>query len=162
LDHSFARAFAHGDLLVFAALVLLEVAADGDEVHRHAGAAFSAWFDVGLQAVKASAILIIFVFAAMRFSATQLLEAGNGHQSTSNAAAGSVDPATAGAETPNATTSAVPEKRAVTVDWKKLTAYSCFNTSIAVLAVMVSFAAAMRHLQYELDMEMQQHAGGGP
>src|SRR2546423_9545545 len=62
IPEPFGRAFSHGDLMVFSALVLLEAATEGE--HNHAQ---SAAMDVARTAAKISAIIFIMGFVATKY-----------------------------------------------------------------------------------------------
>ncbi|HWT00832.1 MAG TPA: hypothetical protein VN256_11350 [Pyrinomonadaceae bacterium] len=64
LEHPFVRAFAHGDLLIFSSLILLEAAIEGENA-PHQGF----WALCSRMVAKISAILLIAVYVAIKYSA---------------------------------------------------------------------------------------------
>lgn len=62
MDHPFERAFAHGDLLIFSALVLIEAVTEGE--HQHGQSNFKR---VGLQLAKVVAISFIMIFGFIKY-----------------------------------------------------------------------------------------------
>lgn len=62
LEHPFERAFAHGDLLLFAALLLIEAAVEGEQVRNENFRA-----RLGRQMSKGSAIILIFIFGFLKY-----------------------------------------------------------------------------------------------
>jgi hypothetical protein len=122
VKHPFQRAFAHGDLLIFAAMVLLEAAVEAEQVRR------AGWlFRAGRQLAKAFAVIIIFLFGFIRYDVT-VLDPELAHDSL-----GVV---------------------------KKLTGYSCFNSSVALVAVMASLLSFWSSAGREKE-ELLERIGGG-
>jgi hypothetical protein len=61
LGHPFQSAFAHGDLILFSVLILLEAAVEGEHI-RYRGA----WFHVGMHLAKVMAFFLILVFGFIK------------------------------------------------------------------------------------------------
>ena len=61
LEHPFQRAFAHGDLILFSVLILLEAAIEGEHI-RHRGA----WFHIGMHLAKVLALFLILTFGFIK------------------------------------------------------------------------------------------------
>lgn len=64
LPHPFQRAFCHGDLLVVAALILIEASLEGDHIEKQSGT-FRLWCNIG----RLIAVLLIFLFGFMKYDA---------------------------------------------------------------------------------------------
>src|SRR5947209_2914352 len=63
LPHPFVRAFAHGDLLIFSSLVLMEASIVGEHIPQQ-----SFWSLFNRIAAKIAAIVIIAIYAAIKYS----------------------------------------------------------------------------------------------
>lgn len=61
LEHPFERAFAHGDLILFSVLILLEAAVEGEHIRKQ-----GAWFHLRLHLAKVAAILLILIFGFVK------------------------------------------------------------------------------------------------
>jgi hypothetical protein len=61
IDHPFARAFAHGDLILFSILVLLEAAVEGEHIKNH-----GSLFQMGLGGARVTAILLMCVYGFVK------------------------------------------------------------------------------------------------
>jgi hypothetical protein len=67
MPHSFSEAFAHGELLIFAALVLIEVSFEGEELRGIPKDRFEPWFDGALPVLRFVAFMIIYAFGFIRY-----------------------------------------------------------------------------------------------
>jgi hypothetical protein len=110
VDHPFQRAFAHGDLLIFSALVMVEAAVELKEVRSR--------YDELLRFVAMSAIVI---FGFVKYGA-MLRESNLHHGDVSGLA-------------PEAAAAAVRAAHEAAVD---LHAFSFFNCAVAACAVIIS------------------------
>lgn len=61
LKHPYEKAFAHGDLLLFSVLILLEAAIEGEHLRSKDG-----WFHVLMALAKVGAVLLILIFGFMK------------------------------------------------------------------------------------------------
>lgn len=113
IDHPFQRAFAHGDLLIFSALILVEAAIELKEAKSR--------YDEVLRFV---AMVVMVVFGMVKYGA--MLREPHLHQ----AAAGTLSPEAA------ATLGRAAHEAAV-----ELNAFSFFNCAVAACAVAASLYA---------------------
>ena len=74
VGNPFSAAFAHGELLIFAAVLFIEVSFEGEEVRGAPDGLFNGWFDVVLPALKLVAVMVIFAFAIVRYDVLSLTE----------------------------------------------------------------------------------------
>src|SRR5262249_16227392 len=72
MPHPFGAAFAHGELLIFAAVLLIEVSFEGEELRGAPQERFDSWFDGALPILKLLALLIIFAFGFIRYDAVSI------------------------------------------------------------------------------------------
>jgi hypothetical protein len=72
IPQPFASAFAHGELLIFAAVLLIEVSIEGEEVRGVPDHQFDWWFDGALPALRFLALVILFGFGFIRYQVLSL------------------------------------------------------------------------------------------
>ena len=73
-SHPFAAAFAHGELLIFAAVLFIEVSFEGEEIRGAPDGSFSGWFDAFLPALRLMALMVIFIFGIVRYDVLALTD----------------------------------------------------------------------------------------
>ncbi|HXM59842.1 MAG TPA: hypothetical protein VN950_03230 [Terriglobales bacterium] len=72
VNSPFTSAFAHGELLVFAAVLLIEVSFEGEELRWAQENPFSVWFDGVLPFLKFIALFVICLFGFFRYDVVTL------------------------------------------------------------------------------------------
>jgi hypothetical protein len=72
MNAPFSAAFAHGELLVFAAVLLIEVSFEGEELRSAQDQPFEIWFDGVLPFLKFIALFIICLFGFLRYDVLTL------------------------------------------------------------------------------------------
>jgi Sec-independent protein translocase protein TatA len=145
-DHPFERAFAHGDLLIFSALVLIEATIEGERQHGH-----RRLMRTGLQVLKVVAIAFIFFFGFIKYdvmvrertaaqaeaqAAVKKVEAEQRRQAQEQPAQPPLAEVLQ-AEAQLAESSKAAEEHLMT----KMLAYSYFNCTVAAVSVIFSVFA---------------------
>jgi hypothetical protein len=121
MNAPFAAAFAHGEMLVFAAVLLIEVSFEGEEL-RGKDSPFDFWFDVALPFFKFGAMFVICLFGFFRYDVIAL----NGNAGTGTGVT------------------------AVRAADEQLFAYAVFNVTVASTAVLVAVFACVKHCEHEM------------
>jgi len=81
----FSAAFAHGELLVFAAVLLIEVSFEGEELRSTQNQPFEIWFDGVLPFLRFIALFIICLFGFLSYDVLTLSGQGVGGAVNPNA-----------------------------------------------------------------------------
>jgi hypothetical protein len=71
---SFIAAFAHGEILVFAAILLIELSFEGDELIVEPPTRFDAWVVKALPIMKLVAFALICLFGFIRYDVMRITE----------------------------------------------------------------------------------------
>lgn len=161
IPEPFGRAFAHGDLLVFSALVLLEAASEGEHLPGQ-----STMMDIVRMAAKISAILFIVCFVATKGDVLKKEYAVLTAARETVTAPVNGDRVNHGAEAPSGQTPA-PVKQSIkdhddsNIDTnedhlaKKMVAYSFLNWTVALVAVVSSILIFWFNLDREKKQDYQ-------
>lgn len=121
VPESFATAFAHGEMLLFAAVLLMEMSFEGEEL-RDPHCRFDLWFDLALPTFKLGALLVILLFGFFRYDVVTLsasVECGVGNDNICHSLS-------------------------------KLVAYAVFNVVVASTTVVIAIFACVKHCEHEL------------
>ena len=127
MPDAFGAAFAHGELLVFAAVLLIEVSFEGEELRGLPPDRFDAWFDGALPVFKLLALLIICTFGFIRYDVVSMRA--------------QLD-------------SKVKDVCVVCLE-QKLSAYAVLNMTIALASVTISFFSCFKHCEHELQRRLE-------
>jgi hypothetical protein len=125
LQTPFIAAFAHGELLVFAAVLLIELSFEGDELRGKPDREFHSWFDKGLPVLKLMAFILICVFGFIKYDVTVIsARLEHGHSGD-------------------------------LVLEMKLRGYACLSLAIAVSCICISVYACFAYCNHELENRLE-------
>jgi hypothetical protein len=126
LPHSFVRAFAPGDLLIFSSLILMEAAIEGEHLPHQSFAALLA-----RMLAKIFAIVFIAVYVAIRYSVV-LHENGMLKEL---------------AATPSVNSASMEQLTEISIN--NMMPYSYFSCAVALVSVIFSILAFWKNVRFE-------------
>jgi hypothetical protein len=140
LPHAFESAFAHGELLIFSVLILLEAAVEGEHLRRQ-----SQWFQAALGVTKVSAFFVLFIFGFIKADMLRNGEELNGLSALPTLQRTRLaDPGALDASTAQVTQVTTGHQDGGGLDGsagralEKMRLYSSFNMLVAIVAIIGS------------------------
>jgi hypothetical protein len=136
LPHPFVRAFAHGDLLIFSSLILLEAAIEGEHIPHQ-----SFWSLFGRVIAKIFAVVFIAIYGVLKYKAVL-----------------NEDELAKAVTTVHSDPAAVASLSSTIIDG--MLPYSYFSCTIAIVSVIFSVLAFWKNVHLEQTLAYQRLAEG--
>jgi hypothetical protein len=156
LPHPFESAFAHGELLIFSVLILLEAAVEGEHLRRQ-----SQKFQIVLGVLKVSAFFLLFIFGFMKTDVLrygQALETSPSFATVESSARSPDGRVLVPGKTDYRDDRHALDSAASEVALRKMRLYSSFNMLVAIVAVIGSLAAYLAIVTKEYQERMAEMA----